>query len=107
MKTAGFVALVMVMASMVVPSAMAGDDRDARDQVVGGLINGLLGQPQPSADAVYTAKERDRLVSMLQSGEYATSRQGEPVDAMVYGVPLTRVEHVYSAKPIPPSQVSR
>jgi len=45
-------------------------------------------------------------VSLLQRGEYVTSRQGEPIDLMVYGIPLTRVEHVYTAKPIPPSQTS-
>ena len=99
--------LAMGMTLVMASPAMAGDDRDARDQMVNGLIGGLLGQPQPSPDAMYTAKERDRLVSMIQSGEYVTSRQGEPVDAMVYGVPLTRVEHVYSARPIPPTQVSR
>ena len=35
-----------------------------------------------------------------------TSRQGEPIDLMVLGVPLTHREHVYTAKPIPPSQTS-
>jgi len=45
-------------------------------------------------------------VSLLQSGEDMTSRQGELIDLMVYGIPRTRVEHVYTAKPIPPSQTS-
>ena len=76
------------------------------DQVVGGIISGLLGQPQPSPEQVYSAQERDRLVSTLQSGEYVTSRQGETVEAMVYGIPLTRAEHVYVARPIQPSQAS-
>ena len=31
-------------------------------------------------------------------------RQGEPVDVVAAGIPLTRTEHVYTAKPVPPSQ---
>ena len=73
---------------------------DETKRVVGGVISGLLGQPQQPS---YTEQERDRLVSLLQSGEYVTSRQGEPVDLMVYGVPLTHTDHVYTARPIRPS----
>ena len=70
------------------------------------MVTGIFGAPQPSANEQYTAQERDRLVSMLQGGEYATSRQGEPVDLIVFGIPLTNTSHVYSAKPVPPSQTS-
>ena len=35
-----------------------------------------------------------------------TSRQGEPIDLMVLGIPLTHRQHVYTATPIPPSQTS-
>ena len=87
--------------------AQAEDTRKTSDRVIGSVLSGLLGTPQQSPDAVYTAQERDRLVSLLQGGEYATSRQGEPIDAVVFGVPLTRTEHVYSAKPIPPSQTTQ
>jgi len=80
--------------------AMAGKDED---RVLGGVISGLLGQPQ---DAQVLAQDQERLVAFLQSGDYVTSRQGEPIDLMVLGVPLTHREHVYTAKPIPPSQTS-
>lgn len=73
---------------------------DETKRVVGGVISDLLGQPQQPS---YTAQERERLISLLQSGEYVTSRQGEPVDLMVDGVPLTHTDHVYTAKPIRPS----
>ena len=76
------------------------------ERVVNGVISGLLGTSQPAPDAAYAAQERERLVNVLQHGEYATSRQSEPIDLMILGVPLTRTEHVYSAKPIPPSAVS-
>ena len=76
------------------------------DRIVTGVISGLLGGPQQAPDAAYTAQERERLVSLLQSGDYATSRQGEPIDMMVFGVPLTRAEHVYSAKPVQPSRIT-
>ena len=78
--------------------AFASDD-DTK-QVVNGVLSGLLGVPQQDA---YSAKERDQLVSLLQGGQYVTSRQGEPVDLMMYGVPLTRAEHVYTARPVPPA----
>ena len=78
------------------------DDDD--DRAVRGVLSGLLGVPQQQPDAAYLAKERERLVSLLQSGKYVTSRQGEMVDLSVLGVPLTKVENVYTARPIPPSQ---
>ena len=85
----------------------ADEDRKRSEQIIGGVVSGLLGVPQQSPDAAYTAQERDRLVSLLQGGEYVTSRQGETIDMMVYGIPLTRAEHVYTAKPIQPSQAYR
>jgi len=95
--------IVMWSAAILILStgvAMAGKDED---RVLGGVISGLLGQPQ---GAQGLAQEQERLVSFLQSGDYVTSRQGEPIDLMVLGVPLTHREHVYTAKPIPPSQTS-
>ena len=93
---------MLVVLSVVVigwhAASVQADDETKR--VVGGVISGLLGQPQESS---YTAQERERLISLLQSGEYVTSRQGEPVDLMVYGVPLTHIDHVYTARPIRPS----
>ena len=85
--------------------ARAEEDRRTSERVLGGVISDLLGAPQSTPDAAYTAKEQERLASFLQSGEYVTSRQGEPVDVMVFGVPLTHVDHVYTAKPIRPSRV--
>ncbi|MBI4342337.1 MAG: hypothetical protein HY599_03100 [Candidatus Omnitrophica bacterium] len=90
---------VLVIGGYAAP--LRADDETKR--VVGGVISGLLGQPQQPS---YTAQERDRLISLLQSGDYVTSRQGEPVDLMVYGVPLTQAGHVYTAKPIRPSATS-
>ena len=95
---------MLVILGVAVPMASAGDDTG--DRVLNGVLNGLLGPTQPSPDQTYTAQQRDRLVSMLQSGEYVTSRQGEPVDMMVFGVPLTHASHVYSARPIPPTQMN-
>ncbi len=97
-------AMAVVMSGFATPAARAEDNRG--DRVINGVLNGLLGTPAQAPDQVYTAQQRDRLVSMLQGGEYVTSRQSEPVDAMVYGVPLTHVSHVYSAKPIPPTQMT-
>ena len=93
--------LVGLSALVIAGSATAVYADDETKRVVGGVISGLLGQPaeQPS----YTAQERDRLISLIQSGDYVTSRQGEAVDLMVYGVPLTHKDHVYTAKPIRPS----
>jgi len=87
-------------------SAGAEEKRSKSERILGGVVSGLLGEQPQSSDAVYSAQERDRLVSMLQSGQYVTSRQGEPIDMVVYGIPLTRTDHVYTAKPIPPSQTS-
>lgn len=88
--------LMMVIGAYAAP--VQADEETKR--AVSGVISGLLGQSQQPS---YTAQERERLISLLQSGEYATSRQGEPVDLMVYGVPLTHADHVYTAKPIRPS----
>ena len=101
------VGLGMILLSLPMIGARAEEKRRTQDQIIGGVISGLMGQPSQSPDAVYTAQERDRLVSLLQSGEYVTSRQGETVDMMVYGVPLTQRDHVYTAKPIQPSQAYR
>jgi|GEM_PF-2741570 len=95
--------LGLVCAAMAASPVQASDDSD---KVIGGVLSGLLGAPQAPPDQVYSAQERERLASMLQSGQYVTSRQGEPIDMMVYGIPLTRAEHVYTAKPITPSQTS-
>ncbi len=88
--------------------ALAADDekQGTGQRVLGGVISGLLGTPQQSPDTAYTAQERERLTAFLSSGEYATSRQGEPIDMVVLGIPLTRSEHVYSAKPIPPTKTN-
>ena len=96
-----------MLVSLQMSSARAEEERKTKtsERVLGGVLSGLLGQPQ-SPDAAYTAQERDRLVSLLQSGEYVTSRQGESVDVMVFGIPLTHTDHVYTARPIPPSQTS-
>lgn len=98
--------LLAVWLAVGAVAAQAAWADEETDRLVGGVLSGLLGGPQPPADAAYLAKERERLASLLQSGEYATSRQGEPVDAVILGVPLTRTEHVYTARPIPPSQTS-
>ena len=82
--------------------AQAQEQRDSGDELLGGVLSGLLGGQ--TADT--SAQERERLVQLLQGGEYATSRQGEVVDAFVAGVPLTHRDHVYSAKPVSPSQTT-
>ena len=89
-------------------AALAADNekQGTGERVLGGVISGLLGTPQQSPDAAYTAQERERLAAFLSSGDYATSRQGEPVDMVVLGIPLTRSEHVCSAKPIPPTKTN-
>ena len=97
---------LLAFAGLMAMTASAEDRKETSQRVLGGVISGLLGEPAQAPDAGYTAQERDRVVSLLQRGEYVTSRQGEPIDLMVYGIPLTRVEHVYTAKPIPPSQTS-
>jgi hypothetical protein len=100
--------LSLVVWLIGVPMAVVNaEDRNERgDRVLEGVLGGLLGGPQQPQDAAYLAKERERLASLLQSGQYATSRQGEPIDTVILGVPLTRTEHVYTAKPVPPSQTS-
>jgi len=99
----------VIIATCVVlgPRLLVAEDRSERgDAVLDGVLSGLLGQPRPAPDAAYAAKERERLAGLLESGDYVTSRQGEPVDLIVSGVPLTRGDHVYTAKPIPPSAVT-
>ena len=97
-------AVGVVFTGLAMSIAQAEDRRETGDKVLTGVLSGLLGQSPQPADAAYVAQERERLVSLLQGGDYATSRQGEPVDLMILGVPLTRAERVYTAKPIPPSQ---
>ena len=103
MRRIGWVMIGAIVWGVCLPVARADDETK---RVVGGVISGLLGGTPQSPDAAYTAQERDRLVSLLQSGEYVTSRQGEPIDLMAYGIPLTRVEHVYTAKPVAPSHTN-
>ena len=102
-------AAVIVAAVLWTGTAFAADNdkQSTGERVLSGVVTGLLGGPQQNPDAAYTAQERDRLASFLASGEYATSRQGEPIDTVVLGIPLTQAEHVYSAKPIPPSRTGR
>ena len=98
------VTAVSVVCLMRLLAAAASAEDETTKRVVGGVISGLLGGTPQSPESTYTAQERDRRVSLLQSGEYTTSRQGEPIDVMVYGIPLTRTDHVYTARPIAPSQ---
>ena len=96
---------VAVAAVLWAPGVQAADEEQGRgDRVLGGVIQGLLGTPQTAPDAAYAAQERERLAGLLLNGEYATSRQGEPIDLVVLGIPLTRTDHVYTAKPIQPSR---
>ena len=76
--------------------ASAGEDEN---RLIGNLLTGLTGTQQ-SSDATSSVQAREQLVLMLSSGEYVTSRQGEPVDTVVAGVPLTHRDHVYVARPI-------
>ncbi len=96
--------LTIVVLGVGMTAAGAEENQGTGERILSGVLSGLLGQPQQAPDAAYTAKEQARLVSMLQSGQYATSRQGEPVDTIVLGVPLTRSSNVYTAKPIKPSR---
>ena len=96
--------IVFVVAGCAMSSLAMAEDRK---EIFGTVVNGLLGGPTAAPDAAYLTQERERLVAMLQSGEYATSRQSEAVDMMVLGVPLTHTAHVYTAQPIPPSQNAR
>lgn len=95
--------LVGILAGLLfsAPNAIAGD---TENRVLSGVISGLLGPTPQQADAIHLKQEQARLASLLQSGEYATSRQSEPVDMMVLGIALTHVNHVYKAKPVPPSK---
>ena len=96
--------LVLALLTLPLSSARADDDRNTSERVLGGVLSGLLGQPAPSPDAAYAAKEQERLMALLRSGEYATSRQGESIDTMILGIPLTRAANVYTAKPVQPSR---
>lgn len=103
MRRAVLLGLAVAGLAAHAPMARAEEKTKTSDRIMGGVISGLLGGPQQPSDAAYAAQERERLASLLQSGDYVTSRQGEPIDTVVLGIPLTRVEHVYTAKPIPPS----
>ena len=92
----------MLVACVCRPMAAEAGQKE-QEQVLG-VVSGLLGVPPQTREVTYTAEQKERLVSLLLGGQYVTSRQGEPVDLMVYGVPLTKVEHVYSARPIPTAQ---
>ena len=96
------VILGILMVTFAAPAVAAEKDKE----IVGGIISGLLGGQQATPAQTYSAQERDRLVAALAGGEYVTSRQGEPVDMVVYGIPLTHKDHVYSARPIPPSRTT-
>ena len=89
-----------LLASLIVVGlarpASAGEDEN---RLIGNLLTGLTGAQQ-SSDATSNAQAREQLVSLLSSGDYVTSRQGEPVDTVVAGVPLTQKDHVYVARPI-------
>lgn len=104
MRTRVWLMIGVLAIGVATGRAQAEEKRRVGDQVLEGVLTGVLGAP-PST-TTYTTQERDRLVSMLQSGEYVTSRQGEPIDTVAYGVPLTNTAHVYTAKPIPPSRVN-
>lgn len=100
-------AAIALIGLLCFPASMtAHAEEETEDRLLKGVISGLLGQPQPPSDAAYMTQERERLVSLLQSGEYASSRQGEPVDLLILGIPFTHASHVYTAKPIPPSRLS-
>lgn len=106
MRRMVIIGIGIILMSLHGAMAQAEDRRERGDKVLTGVLSGLMGESPQPADAAYLAQERERLASLLQGGGYATSRQGEPVDLMILGVPLTRAEHVYTAKPIPPSQTS-
>ena len=97
----------LVAISWQAPVAHAGEDKEKTQQVLGGVISGLLGGSSQSPDAVYTAKGREQLASFLQSGDYATTRQGESIDVVVLGIPLTRSNHVYTATPVTPASTQQ
>ena len=105
MRRMGWLVMGLCVGGLPAWMAQAEQKRSTGDQVLEGVLTSVLGGA-PST-TTYTTQERDRLVSMLQSGEYVTSRQGEPIDTVAYGVPLTSTAHVYTAKPIPPSRVAQ
>ena len=98
--------IIAALGILVLTSAAPAMARDRDNEVVGGIVSGLLGGSQQTPGQAYSAQERDRLVSALSSGDYVTSRQGEPVDMIVFGVPLTQKDHVYSARPVSPSKTT-
>ena len=56
---------IVAIVSMVViggfaPMAQAGEDKERTQQVLGGVISGLLGGSSQSPDAAYTAKEQGK-----------------------------------------------
>ncbi len=76
---------VAVVAALVVwcsGVSLQAEERKS-DRIVEGVLTGLLGGPQQPPNTAYAAQEREQLVSLLQSGEYVTSRQGETIDQMV------------------------
>lgn len=106
---------IMLVLALVLglPAVCRAEDRDeSSKRILNGVISGLLGTPQTqqqtmqAQDAAYIARERERLVSLITSGEFVTSRQGETVDMMVLGVPLTHKDHVYIARPVVPSRTA-
>ena len=104
MTRAALCGVIIVALGIGMTAAWAEDDQGTGERILSGVFSGLLGGPQQAPDAAYIAKEQARLVSMLQNGQYATSRQGEPIDTVILGVPLTRTSNVYTATPITPSR---
>ena len=76
-------AVGVVLTGLAMSMAQAEDRRERGDKVLTGVLSGLLGESPQPADAAYAAQERERLVSLLQGGGYAT---GDEV-----GVPGIRV----------------
>lgn len=93
---------IMVGLLCLAPNVLAGD---TENRVLNSVISGLLGPTPQQAAVASLQQEQERLATLLQSGEYATSRQSEPVDMIVLGIALTHTDHVYKASPIPPSKI--
>ena len=93
-------ALAAAIVAGLARPACAGEDEN---RLIGNLLTGLTNAQPASGGSAPTTKEREQLALMLSSGEYVTSRQGEPIDAIVAGVPLTQKDHVYIARPVPPA----
>lgn len=90
------VAMVVVV-GLSPSTARAGDE--TKKEVLG-VISGLLGGPAPvQGHAGSVAQQQEALAWLLQTGQYVTARQGEPVDMTVLGIPLTRADHVYRTAP--------